>query len=151
MPAFRITQAEFYWQHCLCVYSISYFKRILIFHFHPFIPDRPPQFIPRDLDMFMLERERAAVSAWEAGAEQFYVMRDTPQARNRAGILMPIKVGTLGLSSLLQLSTNLRSVSVPGEGPSQKRQIGMLLCKSYITDGWLNKSLLTKPSVCYDL
>ena len=45
--------------------------------------------------MFMLERERAAVSAWEEGAEQFYIMRDTPQARNRAGILMPIKVGTL--------------------------------------------------------
>ena len=45
--------------------------------------------------MFMLERERAAVSAWEAGAEQFYVMRDTPQARNRAGILMPIKVSIM--------------------------------------------------------
>ena len=73
--------------------------------------------IPRDLDMFMLERERAAVSAWEAGAEQFYVMRDTPQARNRAGILMPIKVG---LSFLLQLSTNIQSDSVPGEGPSKK-------------------------------
>ena len=49
--------------------------------------------------MFMLERERAAVSAWEAGAEQFYVMRDTPQARNRAGILMPIKVVTLNFTS----------------------------------------------------
>ena len=72
--------------------------------------------------MFMLERERAAVSAWEAGAEQFYVMRDTPQARNRAGILMPIKVGTLGLSFLLQLSTKHRSVSVPGEGPSQNQK-----------------------------
>ena len=47
MPACRITQAEFYWQHCLCVYSISYFKRILIFHFHPFIPDRPLQLIPQ--------------------------------------------------------------------------------------------------------
>ena len=58
--------------------------------------------------MFMLERERAAVSAWEEGAEQFYIMRDTPQARNRAGILMPIKVGTLWLSSLLQLAVNER-------------------------------------------
>ena len=47
----------------------------------------------RDLDMFMLTRERDAVARWEQeGRHQFYIMRDTPQARNRAGILMPIKV-----------------------------------------------------------
>ena len=51
----------------------------------------------RDLDMYMLPRERDAVDTWLAGnytrdRRQFYIMRDTPQARNRAGILMPIKV-----------------------------------------------------------
>ena len=47
----------------------------------------------RDLDMFMLPRERDAVARWEQeGTHQFYIMRDTPQARKRAGILMPIKV-----------------------------------------------------------
>ena len=50
----------------------------------------------RDLDMYMLAREREAVRVWEMGnytdkEKQFYIMRDTPQARNRAGILMPIK------------------------------------------------------------
>ena len=50
----------------------------------------------RDLDMYMLDRERDAVRVWEMGnytdkEKQFYIMRDTPQARNRAGILMPIK------------------------------------------------------------
>ena len=49
----------------------------------------------RDLDMFMLPRERAAVASWERGEDQFYIMRDTPQARNRAGILMPIKVSIM--------------------------------------------------------
>ena len=69
--------------------------------------------------MFMLERERAAVSAWEEGAEQFYIMRDTPQARNRAGILMPIKVGTLGqIIAITPVNENSRSFTVSGEGPS---------------------------------
>ena len=72
--------------------------------------------------MFMLERERAAVSAWEEGAEQFYIMRDTPQARNRAGILMPIKVGTLLLSLIIAITAAVnehsRSFTVTGEGPS---------------------------------
>ena len=50
----------------------------------------------RDLDMYMLTREREAVRVWEMGnytdkVKQFYIMRDTPQARNKAGILMPIK------------------------------------------------------------
>ena len=46
----------------------------------------------RDLDMYMLDRERDAVRQWEEdGSKQFYILRDTPQARNRAGILMPIK------------------------------------------------------------
>ena len=61
--------------------------------------------------MFMLERERAAVSAWEEGAEQFYIMRDTPQARNRAGILMPIKV-------VIAITAVNEHFTVPGEGPS---------------------------------
>ena len=69
--------------------------------------------------MFMLERERAAVSAWEEGAEQFYIMRDTPQARNRAGILMPIKVGTLGqIIVITAFNEPSRSFTMPGEGPS---------------------------------
>ena len=50
----------------------------------------------RDLDMYMLPREREAVTVWEMGNytnkdKQFYIMRDTPQARNRAGIFMPVK------------------------------------------------------------
>ena len=69
--------------------------------------------------MFMLERERAAVSAWEEGAEQFYIMRDTPPARNRAGILMPIKVGTLGqIIAITPVNEPSRSFTVSGEGPS---------------------------------
>ena len=53
----------------------------------------------RDLDMFMLTRERDAVARWEQeGHHQFYIMRDTPQARNRAGILMPIKVRLIRMS-----------------------------------------------------
>ena len=50
----------------------------------------------RDLDMYMLPREREAVTVWEMGnytnkVNQFYIMRDTPSARNKAGIIMPIK------------------------------------------------------------
>ena len=50
----------------------------------------------RDLDMYMLPREREAVTVWEMGnytnkVKQFYIMRDTPSARNKAGIIMPIK------------------------------------------------------------
>ena len=50
----------------------------------------------RDLDMYMLAREREAVRVWEMGnytvnSKQFYIMRDTPSARNKAGIIMPIK------------------------------------------------------------
>ena len=51
----------------------------------------------RDLDMYILPRERDAVSDWERrGTKQFYVMRDTPDKRNRAGYIMPIKGGCWG-------------------------------------------------------
>ena len=50
----------------------------------------------RDLDMYMLPREREAVRDWERGGRQFYVMRDTPQGRNKAGFLMPMKGGCWG-------------------------------------------------------
>ena len=51
----------------------------------------------RDLDMYILPREREAVRVWEMGnysasLMQFYLMRDTPSARNKAGVIMPIKV-----------------------------------------------------------
>ena len=50
----------------------------------------------RDLDMYMLHRERDAVSDWERSSSMFYVMRDTPQGRNSAGVFMPIKGGCWG-------------------------------------------------------
>ena len=52
----------------------------------------------RDLDMFMTRRERDAVGVWEEQEDhkQFYILRDTPQSRNKAGTLMPIKGGCWG-------------------------------------------------------
>jgi len=50
----------------------------------------------RDLDMYMLPRERAAMTNWENGGRQFYVMRDTPQGRNKAGFMMAMKGGCWG-------------------------------------------------------
>ena len=46
----------------------------------------------RDLDSFLLQRERDVVTEWvRKGDKQFYIMRDTPIGRNSAGYLMPIK------------------------------------------------------------
>ena len=43
----------------------------------------------RDLDMFILERELAAMEEWrEDDSKQFYVMRDTPERKMRAGYRM---------------------------------------------------------------
>ena len=51
----------------------------------------------RDLDMFILGRELAAVQEWMGDdSKQFYVMRDTPARKNRAGYRMPIKGGFWG-------------------------------------------------------
>ena len=51
----------------------------------------------RDLDMFILGRELAAVKEWmEDDSKQFYVMRDTPEKKMRAGYRMPIKGGFWG-------------------------------------------------------
>ena len=51
----------------------------------------------RDLDMFILGRELVAVQEWmEDDSKQFYVMRDTPAHKNRAGYWMPIKGGSWG-------------------------------------------------------
>ena len=51
----------------------------------------------RDLDMFILGRELAAVQEWmEDDSKQFYVLRDTPAKKNRAGYRMPIKGGFWG-------------------------------------------------------
>ena len=64
----------------------------------------------RDLDMYMLQRERDAVRDWEIGSNQFYVMRDTPQGRNSAGFYMPMKGGCWGGNNYLdfQLAQTLR-------------------------------------------
>ena len=51
----------------------------------------------RDLDMFILKRELAAMEEWrEDDSKQFYVMRDTPERKMRAGYRMPIKGGFWG-------------------------------------------------------
>ena len=51
----------------------------------------------RDLDMWILQRELDAIEDWkEDGTKQFYVLRDTPAKRNRAGYRMPIKGGFWG-------------------------------------------------------
>ena len=68
----------------------------------------------RDLDMYMLTREREAVRVWEMGnysadLKQFYLMRDTPSARNKAGVIMPIKV--LPICKLFIISKIINPVS----------------------------------------
>ena len=51
----------------------------------------------RDLDMFILKRELAAMQEWmEDDSKQFYVLRDTPEKKMRAGYRMPIKGGFWG-------------------------------------------------------
>ena len=51
----------------------------------------------RDLDMFILQREVDAMHDWKQdGTKQFYVLRDTPERRMRAGYIMPIKGGFWG-------------------------------------------------------
>ena len=51
----------------------------------------------RDLDMFILKRELAAMEEWrEDDSKQFYVMRDTPERKMKAGYRIPIKGGLWG-------------------------------------------------------
>ena len=51
----------------------------------------------RDLDSYLLQRERDVVTHWmERNEEQFYIMRDTPQKRNKAKYLMRMYGGIWG-------------------------------------------------------
>ena len=47
--------------------------------------------------MLILDRELAAVHRWkEDDSKQFYVMRDTPAKKNKAGYRMPMMGGVWG-------------------------------------------------------
>ena len=51
----------------------------------------------RDLDSYLLQRERDVVTHWmDRNEKQFYIMRDTPQKRNKAKYLMPMYGGIWG-------------------------------------------------------
>ena len=57
----------------------------------------------RDLDSYLLQRERDVVEDWVGqNKKQFYIMRDTPQRRTRAKYLMPMYGGTWGGNNYCQ-------------------------------------------------
>ena len=56
----------------------------------------------RDLDSYLLQRERDVVTHWvERHEKQIYIMRDTPQKRNKADYLMPMYGETLWLATII--------------------------------------------------
>ena len=56
----------------------------------------------RDLDSYLLQRERDVVTHWvERHEKQIYIMRDTPQKRNKANYLMPMYGETLWLATII--------------------------------------------------
>ena len=50
----------------------------------------------RDLDSYLLKREKDVVNDWVERGHQFYTMRDTHAGKNSAGFFMPIKGGCWG-------------------------------------------------------
>lgn len=85
----------------------------------------------RDLDSYLLERERDVVRDWVRRGDQFYVMRDTPIGRNSAGYFMPIKGGCWGgnnykdfplAKSIAMNDVKTRSIINPGYWDIYKKE-----------------------------